>query len=144
MVKSYRNFAKGYGKVAQKDAQDVKTAIMAILGVTTRNAFHQYLRYPRLIGDLQAYAIERVFEEHGIGRDEVWGDAPRQPRKCSVLFKKSGDVILKENETGEEHPFPGIAPCINYIRENNLDVEFGDIYSELDTGAGEEPVRIDE
>jgi len=130
MVKSYRNFAKGYGKVAQQDAKSVKEAIMAILGITTRNAWHTYLRAPRLIGDLQAYAIEGVFEKYGVAASEVWGAAPREPRKCSVLFKADGTVVLRENETGEVHPFPGLTACVNYVNENDLDVELGDCYRE--------------
>lgn len=66
------SFKKGWSQVRQKDIEEVRTAIMDALGLTTKPAF-----YNRLNGDVEpkvseAKSIEDIFNNYGIA--EIWGD----------------------------------------------------------------------
>ena len=67
-----RAFTKGLAEVKVKDAQAVRSEIMAILGVTSLQMFRKYSRGRVQSFDIAKYeAVGKVFRKYGV-RDP-WG-----------------------------------------------------------------------
>ena len=66
------SFIKGWSQVRQKDVEEVRTAIMNALGLTTKAAFYNRVKGAVEPKISEAKAIEDIFNNYGITK--IWGN----------------------------------------------------------------------
>lgn len=66
------SFSKGFGQVQLKDAEQVKTEIMAVFGNKSRQSWYDRLNGRYDPTKPQYDAVEEIFHKRGI--TEIWGE----------------------------------------------------------------------